>query len=628
MSSVISERGARRAWAGLAALQLPLLAGWALYLLEAGRTGNRALLVFVGGVALLSLALMAFALLFPRLKTADGKWRLPLWARRGLVAGLIALGFVTGLVARPEWIYAFTLLNIAAAGGLAVYTLLPESADRALPRWAWAVLGLGAAAVVLLRVYGLAYYPYTQITDEGWLLAWPVGYLRTGHFSDYLMFYGGHDVHRYYLPMAWWLSVVGVGFWEARLFSYLVTLGVVAVGGLAGASIYDRATGWLTAFALFASAVVMIGARVRHDAGLALSVALCLWLYGLALRRNRVWLHGLAGTVIGLGWFSHYHAIGFGPALALALYLPPYLAQVRAGGGRRRWLPQAGFWAFAAGGLLGAGIVFLLQVLPDWQAFLLTRETRTPTGLGGLLDATWGHLQSIAFHSRYEFLLILLGLGAALWRRRQTDLALALALIFCHLALGVMAAVAWDHYPMALTPIYGLLVAALLTRGLRRTGEPARLTRRTAALGLAVLLPALSLTLQIPLARLAAGAPVKPPPPPAAQWVLDHVPADALVEGEHYYYLWLHDYRYVSPISPNFMPADLRARLDTKEAQWADISPDVFILDPNLNTCCIVGPLAESGWMEDNGYALAAELPGERYPITIYAREGLIDDAE
>jgi hypothetical protein len=106
------------------------------------------------------------------------------------------------------------------------------------------------------------------------------------------------------------------------------------------------------------------------------------------------------------------------------------------------------------------------------------------------------------------------------------------------------------------------------------------------------------------------------------------VPRDARIESEHFYYLWLHDYRVISPISPNFLPPQRRAALNTLEAQWADINPDVFLLDPNLNTCCIVGPLVEADWMEDNGYVRVAELPGARFPIVIYAREGLIDDAE
>jgi hypothetical protein len=624
MTVLTSTRTVQRAWLALAALQLPLLAGWALYLSEPGKLESRALLAFAGAAALFSLVVIAAAVVL-RTRLAA---RLPLWARRAIAGGSIALAFAVGFVARPEWIYAFTTLNLAAAAVLAVLTLLPEAADRTLPRWAWMALALGAAAIIGLRVYALAYFPYTQITDEGWLLAWPVGYLRTGQFSDYLMWYGGHDVHRYYLPMAWWLSVVGVGFWEARLFSYLVTLAVVAVGGLAGASLYDRATGWTAALILFASAVVMIGARIRHDAGLALAVALCLWLYGLALRRQRLWLHALAGAMIGLGWFSHYHAIGFGPALALALYLPRYAAQVRAGKTARRWLPEAGFWAFAAGGLAGAGAVFLLQVLPDLQAFLLTRESRAPAGPGGLWASFWAHIESIGFHSRYELILIALALGAALWRRTQTDAALALGLLFSHIALAVMASVAWDHYPMALTPIYALLIARMITRGVRRGNAPAVLTRRTVALGLCVALPALGGTLQIPAARLAEGAPMIPPPPPAAQWVLDHVPRDARIESEHFYYLWLHDYRVISPISPNFLPPQRRAALNTLEAQWADINPDVFLLDPNLNTCCIVGPLVEADWMEDNGYVRVAELPGARFPIVIYAREGLIDDAE
>lgn len=610
------------AWRILAVLQIPLVAGWLLYLAQPDKLGSRALLLFTAAACLFSLLIVGGAWFYPKLA------RLPPRMRQVLVLGLAGAAFAVGFVARPEWIYVLTALNVAATGILAALTLLPDGADRPLPRWAWIALAAGAFAVIFLRIYGLSYYPFLETTDEPWGLSWTLGYLRTGRLDSGLMFYGNDNVNLYFLPVAWWMGIVGAGLWQARIFSYLVTLAVVVFGGMAGATLYNRATGWITAFVLFASAIVMVGARVRSDAGLALAVALTLWLFGLAARRKHWWLHGLAGLMIGLGLFGHYHAVGFGPVLLIALYGPRYAGQVRAGDTWKRWLPEPGFWAFAAGGLLGAGIAVAVQILPDLDAFIRMRAPRTPGNWSTLLNAVWGYVTNIAFLSRYEWVLILLGLGAALWRRARIDVSIVLAVLLAHAGLALMAPTPWIHYIMPLSPLYALLIASLLTQGIGRVRDTQPLSRRLAVIGLCATLPALGMTLYLPAAKLAYGAPVQLPEPPAVRWVREHIAQDALIEGELYYYPWLNDYRYVSPLAPLAIPPERRAELNTLEAQWADISPDVIILDPNFNTCCLLGPLAESGWLEENGYVKATEIPGEHAPITIYVRDRLLTSAD
>ena len=585
---------------------------------------STALLILAAVVALYALGgIAAVALVTSRLTTASLthlRERAARWHSAYLIVGLVVM-FVFGLGLRPEWVYAHTAVMLGASFVLG-YDLLYTDACPVTRIW-FIAGGVIVVVVTAVRIYALGVYPSPQFTDEGWVFAWVVGYLKTGHFSDYLMVYGGHDVQRYYLPMAWWMQIVGIGWWQGRLFNLIVSLPLIVMSGLAARNLFGRAAGWLAAIFLFVSAVVVIGMRLRHDMGLGLAIAACLWAYSEALKRGSKPLHFLAGVLMGLGLFAHYHATGFGIALAIGLYLPRTIERVRRG----NWRPEIGLILFGLGGLAGMGIVVVFQIIPDWQGFLATRELRNPPNLLQYLESTLGHINSIAAHSQLELILIGAGLVAAKWRRRMNDLSIALSLILAHLILGIMATDTWDHYPMPLTPLYALLVATLFTDGFKRVSNAvaevknAILNQRTAFAFLAFALVSLGLTVHTPIDYVLSRGPIQPPPPPAAQYVIDHYdPATTLVSAEHYYFLFMWKYRFASVLTVNMMPHDKFAQFGTSEAVWDSIAPNVVILDRNLTTCCVL-PIMTTDYLDSRGYKVVAQFPGDKYPVYVYAKD-------
>ncbi len=266
----------------------------------------------------------------------------------------------------------------------------------------------------------MSYYPIYNILDEGWILGWILSYVRTGQFFDTINYYGGADIQRFFLPVAWWVSVFGPGFWQTRLFFFLCTLLVIGLGGLAARNLYRSP--WITMLVMFSSAVVMSGARLRHDVGLGLAIAASIWLWSAAVKRDKALLHLLAGLMIGLGMFAHYHASFMGVALMFGLYFPCWIQS-------KRLLPERGLILFGVGGLIGLVLVILLQIIPDWQGFIAVRGVRRPLSLLEYVGTFFAHINNIIGHSQYEFLLIALAFGAALWRRTTLDVALIIVLI-------------------------------------------------------------------------------------------------------------------------------------------------------------------------------------------------------
>jgi 4-amino-4-deoxy-L-arabinose transferase-like glycosyltransferase len=584
-----------------AALALHVLS----YISQPGKLESRALLLLAALTLAGALAVCGLALLLRSTLARFRRWRGALWI------GLALAAFGLGIVARPEWLYAHLALNLALVGAALLRAIDPDgwTADMRIRRGAWIALGIGVMAVIGIRALGLSYAPDMQITDEPWHLGWVMGLLREGRFTDYLMYYGGHDVQRYYAPMALWLSAAGVGFWQARLYSFAFTLAVAAVGGLAAGRLYGRSAGWIAALLLFASANVLIGARIRHDAGLALAIALALWLYAIGIGRERRLWHLLAGLAVGLGWFAHYHAIIFGVGLLIGLYLPRWIA-------RRTWRRALDGAAFGVGGLIGAAAVAWLQIAPHLAAGdSLARAGRGAGNLVGVLSASVAHLGSIAQHSQLELAIIVAAIGLALWRRGLTDLSLASALIVCHIGLGWAQRETWSHYPMPLTPLYMALVAGMIA-----PLDGRAVTRGALIVGALIALPMLGWTLQTPLTRAFERAPLHLPTPPAAQWVLDNIEPGAVIAGEHYYYFWLTDYRYVSPLTPNFMPDLEKTRLPSVQQVWDEIAPEIYIIDPNLSTCCVLQWMIDTDYFEARGYTIAARFDGQTHPITIYRK--------
>jgi hypothetical protein len=608
------------AWWTLLILALMLLPHVALYAASSVSAAFR-----VAGVTIVGLALAGAGIAVWGLRGAPG-----IAGLRGRIAGgrlpYIAAAVIGclafGLIMRPEWLYAHVGLTLALLLTLA-YAALFDGVPP-ISRFGWIVIGAGVVAVTAVRLYSLSYAPAHNVADEGWILGWALSYVRDGYFHDLIVYHGGADIQRFMLPVAWWISLFGTGFWQTRLFFFFCVMLVIVISGRAAHNLYGSA--WITVFVLFSSAVLMSGAVIRHDIGLALAVAASIWLWSEALKRDRAWLHLLAGMMIGLGLFAHYHAIVMGGALLIGLYAPRIAAARRL---------ERGALLFAAGGLIGGLIVVIFQIIPDWVGFLAVRQTRAPVTLVGYVEAFIRHIGSIAELSKYELALLATGVIAAVWRRTRLDVSLALIALIAHIGLGIFAAaVIAPQYVVPLSVPYALLIAGLFR------GNTA-IQRIGAACFLSI---GLGGTLASPLMHMARGGSVQLEPPPAAAWIRAHVGADEKIAAEPYYFLFLTDYQqFISPESPEYAHAADRQRYEDaaaatdisafaaaieglppdllryRAAAWDMIAPDVVVIDANLSTCCNP-PIFVPAYLEARGYQLAASIDGGAQPVLIYRK--------
>lgn len=418
----------------------------------------------------------------------------------------------------------------------------------------------------------------------------------------------GYYLPRYAQAMALWLSVVGVGWWEARLFSFFVAMAVIPFTALAARNLYDKPTAIFTAAILLTSNILLFGARVRHDIGLALAMAISLWLYTEARKRNRNILHLLAGLFMGWGLFSHYHAPLFGLVMLLGLYGPDTIRQLRSG---HRW-PEAGLWWYGIGGLLGGGSAAAVQIFPDVSTFMMRLESRNPRDVGEYFNAVIGHIGNVIYHSQFQAVLIGLGFLSAVRRR---DYLPVTVLILGHLVLGYLAVVAFKHYVIPLAPFYALVTARLFRLGWARAS--AVLKQGTLAAFVFFMAVSLGTSIHAPLQPIINGSPMRPPPP-AASWIMDNIEADQTILSDNYYFLWLYDYRFASILIPEHLLEDKREQYrDHPDQLWDDLDVRVIIYDPKLPTHDRFEQLFAGGYLESRGFRQAAQV-GE---VIIYRRD-------
>jgi 4-amino-4-deoxy-L-arabinose transferase-like glycosyltransferase len=546
--------------------------------------------------------------------------------QQGYLLFAAAFSFVLGLIPAHPLTQAPAILNAALTLILLHRVLFDVDTPIQRPRVWLTVIGIGTLIVSLVRAYALSVYPFIDWNDEPWTLSWALSYLRTGHFSDILM-HGLGDAYvafpRFYVPFAWWLGIVGVGLWEGRLYTLLLTFPLIAFSALAARNLYGKQTGWLTAFVLLASVIVVTAMRIRHDIGLAICTAASLWLYSEALRQPaRRYLHLIAGIVMGLGMFSHYHAAGLGVALLLGLYLPRYVTQFRQG----RRLPEAGLWLYGIGGLIGGGAVLLLQMIPDglveWYNQL--QDLRNYSTAAEIGIATLSHPLMIAKLSVLELALIVMGAVNAAIRRRPADWAMLAVILFGILALGIMAKAAIYYYTLPLVPFFALLIASLLVGPQKQPEVSTSPWRKGQAVtAVVMILPLLGTTLYTPIQHVLSGGPMHLPTPPEAQWVLDHVEQDQVIVGDARYYLWLHEYPFTAHLLAGYLEPENRERYGVGPALWEAVDFDVLIYasGPGFTSSTdVFRPLVEGDFLQTHGYVAAADFSTDTNTIIVYIR--------
>lgn len=491
--------------------------------------------------------------------------------------------------------------------------------DVPLRRWRLLAIALGVLAVVvtLIRLYGLATHPFVDLQDEAWVTAWAVNWLRTGQFGDPTLFGLGDAYYaypRFYWLLAGWIRLFGIGLWQERLLGFVLIFPVIAFTAAAARQLYGLRVAVLTAVALFASAVLLSAARVRHDIGLAICVAVALWLYTEAVKHKSGWRHFLAGLVIGLGMFSHYHAAGFGVALLIGLYLPTII--------KTRRFDRNLIW-FGAGGLAGFLTVVLVQMLPDnlsgWW-YIITRISKYSDDTNQFFVAFFGNFINIGFFSIFELILVSVGVLMALRRRRTRDVSLLLILLIGHLLLAVMASGAIYYYILPLTPIYGILIGAIFV-GRREGRVDLPFQRGQVVLFALLLMPLLGANTARPLQAVVNGEQILAVTPPAVQWVLDNVPTDHVVAGDLYYYFWLYDYPFASHLLAEYLYPENETRYPTLEAVWEAAAPDYIIIDPAYERSYVkfFVPLMATGWFNAH-YTLVQDFDDTLSGAQIYRR--------
>ncbi|MBI5669215.1 MAG: glycosyltransferase family 39 protein [Chloroflexi bacterium] len=593
-----------RLWLGVAILGAALLIHLAIYLSLPERGESLSFKLLAAGLGCFALALMGFAVWLtpPRLERI--RRLVSPWEWLYLVSGFVLLVFF-GLNLRPEWFYAHAALVLAAVFSLGYWSFF--DANVIASPWGRCRIGFVIVAVILvtlLRLYGLTTSPEPEIVDEPWVLGWAISYLKVGHPVNWIML-GIDGDPAYYLPryaqaMAAWMRLIGTGYWEARVFSFLVAMAVIPFMALAAKNLYDRPTAFFTAGILFTSNVLLFGARVRHDIGLALAMAISLWLYSEARKRNRPVLHLLAGVFMGWGLFSHYHATLFGLVMLIGLYGPQYLRQLDSG----RYWPETDVWLYGIGGLLSGASVAAIQILPDVNTFIMRLEARNPRNPGEFINAVFGHIGNVPYHSQFQAVLIGLGFLSSLRRREYLPVII---IILGHLALGYLALVAFKHYVIPLAPFYALVTARLFRAGVERTSTI--VTRGMVVTFAAFLAVSLGTSLHSPVQHLINREPLRLPAPPVVDWIKQNLQPDETILSDNYYFLWLYDYRFASILIPEHLPKAERERYQQNpESLWEEVSIKVIIYDPALPTHDRFEHLFAEGFLKTGGFHEAAQF--------------------
>ena len=94
------------------------------------------------------------------------------------------------------------------------------------------------------------------------------------------------------------------------------------------------------------------------------------------------------------------------------------------------------------------------------------------------------------------------------------------------------------------------------------------------------------------------------------------------------YFIWLYKYPFLSPLTPTYLPSVRQNETNVSdatkalEAAWAELSPDVIIIDPTLSTSAVLTQLRASGFLPEHGYQSVFTAETANHLVTtIYERK-------
>ena len=337
-----------------------------------------------------------------------------------------------------------------------------------------------AGVSLLAQLVFLEKYP-ALFVDESWFSGAVWHWVTTGENVDYLHLETlpaeARGKTRFYLgQLPWWLSfrLFGLGFFQARVASFLVGIGLLLAVFQLARQTYGALTGALAVLLLSLDpSFVQASHYARQDILLALFGVGALSLALAAHDRQSWWLHVAAGVAGGLTLEIHQNGIVFILALG-GLYL------WRSG---RRFLVSRPTWYVALGGLAGCSVFVTLHMLPsptaylDYNAFDLARD-HTPPLLSGeplrMLKALLLERHRLGFESdSFGVALMVAALLFVAWRGTRTDRSLLVFTGASFLAFVLLVGKKSFLYAILTTPFLILLLAEMLVSSVRSArGSP------------------------------------------------------------------------------------------------------------------------------------------------------------
>lgn len=265
---------------------------------------------------------------------------------------------------------------------------------------------------------------------------------------------------------------------------------------------------------------------------------------------------------------------------------------------------------------MGAGIVFVVQILPQLDAVLGVREFRSEA-ITGVIQSYFEYFVALADLSRFEFVLVIAGMMGLLIRHKLVDIQILLMILLGHLGLAVLAAqITLDYYLIPLAPFYALAIVTLFTHSLRMIPKYA-----IGWVTLFFIAVTLGFTMSTPIKYALDGKILDDAPAPQGiEWIKENVPVGSRIVGDLYYSLWLTDYEFYASTSDRYLASKYREIYESSLDLWVDVNPDYLIFDPNIPTYDMQRIL-DSGFLDNNfDYEVVARIQGRTNEILMYGR--------
>jgi multisubunit Na+/H+ antiporter MnhC subunit len=208
-------------------------------------------------------------------------------------------------------------LYLAILVFMGIFVLLRYSATPA--RWlTFAMMGSALVVVVIAVLYFVDKVPPLVYFDEDYIALWASSWAKTNTPHTILYHPLRTDLaivtNSFLYPLGVWLNTVGISDFTARLGSALIAL-------LSIPFLWDvlrRTYGYTVAFwASIIGILLMSQVFVRSDSGVALCVAVAIWLMSFTDKRPYVWI--LVGFALAFAIEGHQLGVRFGLAYGLWL---------------------------------------------------------------------------------------------------------------------------------------------------------------------------------------------------------------------------------------------------------------------------------------------------------------------